>query len=89
MAAILGELYDALKAAGVPDDKARKAAEEVAGYENKLTRLTTLVQISLGVLVILLTSQAALWSELGQVKGSIDHMDAQIAVIAHTLGGAR
>lgn len=39
MALMLGRLYDALRAAHVPDDKAREAAEEVANYEGELTRL--------------------------------------------------
>jgi hypothetical protein len=33
MALTLGKLYDALRAGGVPNDKAREAAEEVATYE--------------------------------------------------------
>jgi hypothetical protein len=33
MAALIGEIYDALKEAGVPDDKARQAARAVAGAE--------------------------------------------------------
>ena len=28
---------DALRAAGAPDDKAREAAEEIAGFEDRLT----------------------------------------------------
>jgi len=39
MATMISELYDALKAAGAPEDKARKAAEVVAGYENRFVRL--------------------------------------------------
>ena len=39
MALMLGQLYDALRAGNVPDDKARAAAEEVANYEGELTRL--------------------------------------------------
>jgi hypothetical protein len=38
MALMLGQLYDALRAGNVPDDKAR-AAEEVANYEGELTKL--------------------------------------------------
>jgi hypothetical protein len=41
MATMIAELYDALKAAGAPDDQARKAAEVVAGYENRFARLET------------------------------------------------
>jgi hypothetical protein len=32
---MIAEVYDALVAAGSPDDKARKAAEAIAGYENR------------------------------------------------------
>ena len=32
---MLSRTYDALKAAGVPDNKAREAVEEIAGYENR------------------------------------------------------
>ena len=39
MALMLGQLYDALRAGNVPDDKARAAAEEVANYEGELTKL--------------------------------------------------
>ncbi len=33
MTTMIAEIYDALIAAGAPEDKARKAAEAVAGYE--------------------------------------------------------
>lgn len=36
MALMLGALHDALKSAGADPDAARKAAEEVAGYESEL-----------------------------------------------------
>ena len=39
MAIMLGKLYDALRAGSVPDDKAREAAEEVAGYDGRLAGL--------------------------------------------------
>ncbi len=39
MALMLGSLYDALSTAGVPPDKARKAAEEVAEFETRLRRI--------------------------------------------------
>jgi hypothetical protein len=38
MALMLGQLYDALRAGNVPDDKARAAAEEVASCRRGLTR---------------------------------------------------
>ena len=33
---MLSKTYDAFKAAGAPDDKAREAAEEIAGFEDRL-----------------------------------------------------
>jgi hypothetical protein len=39
MALMLGALNDALKSAGADEDKARKAAEEVAAYESQLSDL--------------------------------------------------
>ena len=39
MAVMMGNLYDALRSAGAEDEKARKAAEELAGYENRFSKL--------------------------------------------------
>jgi hypothetical protein len=39
MALMLGQLYDALRAGNVPDDKARAAAEEVANYEGEIGKV--------------------------------------------------
>jgi hypothetical protein len=39
MALMLGKLYDALRLAGVPEEKAREAAEEVAAYEKDLAEI--------------------------------------------------
>lgn len=39
MTTMVAELYDALVAAGSPEDKARKAAETIAGYEAQEQRL--------------------------------------------------
>lgn len=61
MALMLGSLYEALKGAGADESAARKAAEEVAGYENRLAKIetdltllkwmvTTNIALTLGVL---------------------------------------
>ncbi len=39
MTTMIAELYDALIAAGAPEDKARKAAETVAAYENRFASM--------------------------------------------------
>ncbi len=45
MAMVLSKTYDALRAAGAPDDKAREAAEESAGFENRLTVIESDVKL--------------------------------------------
>ena len=39
MATMLSEVYDALIAAGAPEDKARKAAEAIVGYDSRFSGL--------------------------------------------------
>jgi hypothetical protein len=36
---MISEIYDALKETGASEEKARKAAEAVASYENRFTRI--------------------------------------------------
>jgi hypothetical protein len=36
---MISEVYDAFIAAGAPEEKARKAAEALANYENRFTRI--------------------------------------------------
>ena len=57
MALMLGKLHDALVAAAVDKNLAREAAEEVAGYENRLARIEatlTLHSWMLGAIIALL-----------------------------------
>lgn len=53
MAMMLSRTYEAFKAAGAPDDKARDAAEEIAGFESRLTRLEVMVALVLAGVVSL------------------------------------
>ncbi|MGH7060048.1 MAG: hypothetical protein ACREFH_06670 [Stellaceae bacterium] len=39
MTTMIAEVYDALLAAGSPEEKARKAAEAIAAYENRFTAI--------------------------------------------------
>ena len=36
---MISEVYDAFISAGAPEDKARKAAEALADYENRFTKI--------------------------------------------------
>ena len=56
MALMLGKLYAALRLANVPDDAAREAAEEIAGYETALAEMRSdikLMKWMLGTIVVL------------------------------------
>jgi hypothetical protein len=39
VATMISEVYDAFIASGAPEDKARKAAEALANYENRFSRI--------------------------------------------------
>ncbi|HYZ26913.1 MAG TPA: hypothetical protein VE592_07940 [Geminicoccaceae bacterium] len=52
MALIVGELYEALRLAQVPDDKARAAAAAVADLQRRIGRIETLVPVSTAVLAM-------------------------------------
>lgn len=47
MAIMLSKTYDALKEAGASEEKARAAAEEIASFENRLTRLEVMTAVIL------------------------------------------
>ncbi len=53
MAMMLSKTYDALLAAGAPDEKAREAAEEIAGFERRLIRLEVMLALALTGIVSL------------------------------------
>lgn len=78
MALQLGSLRTALIEAGASEEKADRAAEEVAGYDSRLasleTRLSTLTWMtgtSITLIVIVLGGQMALWAKLGEIAGKL------------------
>ncbi|MCE7028596.1 integrase [Jiella avicenniae] len=65
MALMMGSLYDALRSANVEDEKARKAAEEVADFQKQISDIRSdlsvlkwmlgfLLAINAGVVMLLL-----------------------------------
>ena len=53
MSTMISEVYDAFKEAGVSEEKARKAAEAIAGYENRFAKVDERFAIMDGRLVLL------------------------------------
>lgn len=82
MALQLGTLRDALVEAGVSEANAKAASEEVAGYENRLTRLTTMIQAMIAIGMLLLASQGAIWLQIGTQGGKLDQIGSKIDQLA-------
>ena len=81
MALQLGALRDALIDAGAKPDKADKASEELAGYDNRLTAidsrlavLTWMTGAAVGLSLLLLGSMFAVWSKLGEFSGQLSQI---------------
>ena len=54
MALMLSKTYEALLAAGTPEDKAREPAEELAGYENRLASIDNRLSSVEGKLTVII-----------------------------------
>jgi len=54
MSLMLSKTYEALRSAGAPEDKAQEAAEEIAGYENRIIRLEIMTALVLAGVVSLI-----------------------------------
>jgi hypothetical protein len=53
MSTMISEVYDAFKEAGASEEKARKAAEAIAGYENRFAKIDERFAIMDGRLILL------------------------------------
>ena len=65
MAVMLSRTYDALIAAGAPEDKARAAAEELAGYESRFAKIETDLAVLKWMLGVVLAGVASLMASVG------------------------
>jgi hypothetical protein len=65
MAVMLSKTYDALIAAGVPEDKARAAVEEPAGYESRFAKIETDLAVLKRMLGVVLTGVGSLVVSVG------------------------
>jgi hypothetical protein len=65
---ILADLYDALRAADVPDDKARAATTSVADFDRRTLRIETKLSLMLSLLgvmiAVMLGGFGAVWAQL-------------------------
>ena len=62
MSTMISEVYDALLAAGAPEDKARKAAEVLAAYESRFSHIERRLDVLTWMVGYLVASVTAiLW----------------------------
>jgi len=90
MALQLGALREALIDAGASEEKAKAAAEELAGYDSRLasidarlhgidSRLSMLTWVSGILFAVVLTSQALIWTAQGRIDGQLAAMTTTLA----------
>jgi hypothetical protein len=93
MALILDSLYDALKAAGAPEEQARAAARDVAGYDNRLNRierdaalLKWMVGVAIGILLGLFWMQWHGLDRLAALDARVTSVETGLARVENGLG---
>jgi hypothetical protein len=71
---MLTDLYDALRAANIPEDKARAAASSVADFAGRIerfeTKLTMMMSLLGVMLAVMLGGFYAVWAQLVVMSAS-------------------
>jgi predicted RNase H-like nuclease (RuvC/YqgF family) len=83
MTTMIAELYDALIAAGSPEDKARKAAEAMAGYEAYEQRLVR-IEADIGELK---RDVAELKLDVGELRRAVSNVEQRLPGVEQRLSG--
>jgi len=93
MALILDSLYDALKAAGAPEEQARAAARDVADDDNRLNRIerdTSLLKWMVGVVIALLIGvfwmQWQVLDRLASLDARVGNLETRMTSVEERLG---
>jgi hypothetical protein len=92
MALILDSLYDALKAAGAPEEQARAATRDVAGYDNRLNRierdmalLKWMVSFAIAILLGLFWMQWQSLDQLAALEPRVANLETGVARVEDRL----
>jgi hypothetical protein len=81
MALLLDSLYDALKAAGAPDEQARAAARDVAGYDNRLNRVERDLSILKWMVGVVIAMQLGTFWMQWQVVDRLAGIEARLTAL--------
>ena len=69
---MLTDLYDALRAANIPEDKARAAASSVADFDSRIERVEVKLTIMLGVMLAVMPGGFyAVWAQLVAISAKL------------------
>jgi hypothetical protein len=72
---MLTDLYDALRAANIPEDKARAAASSAADFDRRIERIETKLTLMLSLLgvmgAVMLGGFYAVWAQLGALSAKL------------------
>src|SRR5438034_6873716 len=85
MAIVLAKTYQALKAAGAPEDDAIAAAEELAAYENRLTGIDNRLGGVEGRLFQVANRLDGVESRLVQLEIRLDHVENRLDHVENRL----
>lgn len=78
MTTMVAEIYDALREAGASEDKARRAAEALAGYDDRFGKLEQRMSAIEGRMIAIEARVASLVSELTSLKWVVSTMGGVI-----------
>ena len=74
MTTMITELYDALKEAGAPEDKARAAAESVAAHQTDLAEIKGKLTVMIWAMGINAAATIASFGRLWQMAGALGRL---------------
>ncbi|HEX2477724.1 MAG TPA: hypothetical protein VHK45_00485 [Geminicoccaceae bacterium] len=77
----MDSLYDALKAAGAPEEQARAAARDVAGYDNRLNRIERDVNLLKWMVGVVIAVQLGTFWMQWQVVDRLAGIEARLTAI--------
>ena len=93
MALLRDSLYDALKAAGAPEEQARAAARDVAGYDNRLNRierdmalLKWMIGFAIAILLGLFWMQWQSLDRLAALEARVANLETGLTRVEDRLG---
>jgi hypothetical protein len=88
---MISEVYDAFIAAGTPEDKARKAAETLANYDNRFSRIDGAVlkldgKLDGAVLKLESKLDGAVLKLDGKLDGAVLKLEAELVLVKWMVG---